>query len=847
MANREYPMNKNKPIQYSETIQLLPTQQQVYNKIISSLIQQNKDILLYGHKGVGKHTLIDIIVANTDKYNRILAVDCSIGENLAPIFNAIKYAKTIIKQRKITLGIKIPSIFEFSGSYEEHDNETRELDTKVNIAINWVNKFAKKDKALLIFHKYEQINAYTKKLIELIKRNPNIQIIFIDNDYKDIAEYRIPNLQLEKIKIQDLSYSDANKYFISQYQGKEILTENDKLLIFNFANKDIYFIKQITPIIIEYKESNQTNGFHMNELDAAITKLLLDRVYAIDDSEYWKQLLHFSSIINNVLKENKISIDTISQITNQQEPITKDYLQKGAEVVFNLSEQDYHFMHNLIYQTIFDDLKENTKIEKLHKNYYNKVSDYYQANYPHKYAIRAEIAYAIKDNQKADIYQALWCIIQIREDTQCILKVDDIPSIQKIKSEHIKDLVKQYKILWTKYNIKRTNGKQILDYLSNQVFSNIPSVLCAEFDLLFSFVAIEALTNVRNIAVDKLEKYISIESVDGEKDIWIRICMRKANMYSTVGRYETAKQWVQKFYVELENSIKNQEQKHLLFYKYKFNTKSNFIYDLVDARMLMKQAVDYFKNTQYISSYMVALYNYLGVLIQSIIPHKINCQYIAQTKEILKKIENLKTKYGQQNFPKMDICECNKILANYFINEYDSNKAIKQFEKLISEIRKNTNIDLADTIFYVNNLSIFYAKQGLLEKAIRLLEQELNAQNACQNDSEGYYSSPYINLYVFKFLLSNDKSQRLQHLNELNSLSIYTLTNMPNYQAKNNQLQAIKQTMSICIDKTMNADEWENAVFATIKQKYNKEHAQNYTIYDRGFYYDTVYNWVDNA
>ena len=861
-------------------VDLLQNQKIAYQKIKRQL-QANKDIVFYGTKGIGKQTILEQLRydnKNEAVYKNILYLDCrqrQANESvyLEPIYNIIYNSNKIknIKSKKITFGLKHSSGIESYISKENSYNTATKEDAKIismmsNLFYKSYKSYTKsKNKMLVVINQYKIVDKMMAEFINKIKLEYNIQFLFIDNDTNILNKYNgMNNLNFEYITIEPFDKNVVKERFIDNQEDSEILTVSDVDFIFSLADGDIDKIKFILPLIIRYKKADGTSIKHLKD----IKEFLLETMYGLrKDDSYWAELLHYSSIIRDLTKEEYMCVNMVAKVINQDANISekdsvskaRSYLQDEENFIFGLDDMAYQFLHELFYKIIFEEIKTNPKLNvDIYTKYYKKIIECYKIDYTDRYAMRASISYK-SGHPNADILQALEIIVQIRELTQCIRdnnNIDQYLNIAPIKNKDIALIVQKYKILWVKYTDRR-QWKDIVEtidgyYAKEDICVTKSKILRLEFDLLYSYVAAEYIVDdYRQTATNRLNNYC-IDDVDNERILWLRLRLRRAAMNAAIGDYKQAKQEVEKIYLCLDQYGKNQNNNSILFYRHKFLSKSNFIYGINESLPLIKKAVQYFEKTPYITSYMMALWNYLGVLVQRLTPNN-DGFYAKIKKEIektLKEIKSIESKYGKNSFSQREIYDNNQILANYFIGNYDIDKAIIKFERVVKYSSEGSGQELGDMVFYVNNLSILYAKKGFYQKAIDILGRlvlKIDADNP--NKDDGYYMSQKINYYIFQFISTVDKQQREQIFADINNLSLYPSTEelMPNYTIKKNQFENIKSTMKHCINKNLahSANDWEYQLMLLLSKKRISE--SNYTLFDRGFYYDTVYNWIDNT
>jgi len=800
---------------------MLDNQKIIYTQL-ENAFQENTNVAIIGYAGCGKTTVVNkFLETQRNKGFELISFKCDNGLGLYHLKDALDKSSRAGVDIAFTFDVAIGHIFNIGVEA----TPKAKLNNEVAEILSKIRKKAKKKKVIVLVDHAEFLSGICQQIIiELISdKNKNLRFLLTTNftNNADISSF----IKEHKIKALTFPVLDVEsfKQFLQIEPAIPQLTNSVENFLRIHVNNNL---TQLKSIITNY--NNGTIRFDSNsaiDFDSMIKTMLLSNIAKSNYPDKLNEALKFASLL-----DESFTTEQMASLPQFTAPIAKQVLEEAYNLLIVKKLEEPFEERWDFYLTLFKIIfQEDTKPQSL--VFYNEITECLKRTNPTKYKRRAEFAQKANNNDAKDILLALELAQQMR-----IYAEFNHQLFKNIDNGEIKKFIEIYYKAWIEY--VNQNYMNAIEYVE-KISSMLPVELQAEKDLLYAMSSSKTLDeNIRTLARDKLAYYKKVEDVNGEVDIWQRLCLRKSTTYVHCGQYAEARDCERDFIQTLGQNWNVGEQNIVGKFRYNImQRKSNSLYSCQIAKEKMEEAVSFFKGENnseefplFIKQYYVALSNYMGILIENGLFAATDARDDNYAQKINEKIVALKKHYVKQYFPREYIYANNVILLEYFSNLITAEKAAKKFEIFLDTFSLR-----ADRLFYINNLSIFYAMSGDLDKAIEVLELESKLQ--IKEDLEGLYSfCSSVNLEIYRFLKNN--SNRGQHIEKLKNIRFSEYPDKHLDKKKVESFIAVMESSS-----ATSATDWDKEVNNYMADKLAKP-LSNY--YGKGFVFCTVYSWDED-
>lgn len=829
----------------------LPNQNSFFDLIYEQMAQGETIFFISGNAGIGKSVSIQMISDNLKSANMLpicLNGDSILSSNeYLPFLNALSEALPYNAEYGLQqiildysdnipkIGKRITGILKLFAKRNEAQLRIRDLtlnEREQDIVCKIQYLAEHKDIAFIC----DNLNCWDEKSLKLlytILRNikgkydflsKSIFLIIYTSNKEAVHDKLIDAIShIDDVKLIHypvIKYADFKKTLdILGYSGN--LSQKESSILFSLINGHI---KMLTELITELNG----NKLSLNKLEGKskdlLTAILRQRLRDCGATgEQIKTTLEYASLLGL-----SFSIYELNRVMEIEDSVFYNIINHSNEL--NLIEKaDYkndtlQFAHDIIREIFEREVGENS-------DYYKKIELCLKEIEPGQYFRRSQYAFKAADFQQSSILFVLDILRQIRED-------GDISAFYMEKCEILfgnsvnNNLYYKFIMYMRKaYNLYREgNYNDALNSLF--VLGDIyPKEFLAEKEILCSYCYTKKLDpNYRTNGLEKLRYFALIENCNYERDIYERVLVRLMILYVHLGDTENANNIEKKVVDSLKIRFNHDAAARSRFYT--LNRISNAIYSCEISVNKMKEAVDYF-GINYkagglwkdIKQFYLSKVNYAGALCLN-----------GKFKESYKKNEELLAlyqKFPDYPFPRPNILLNNYLISAYLSNQITVNECVSAYKDFVSALPVT-----AERLFYISNYSIFLALSGNLKKALILINQEGDLQNA-KNDKERIYNYRVaLNSAVYNYLLGN-KHNALDIICKLKE-------QMEAYPSKGDfqyDFFRVSKILSLITDITdfteISSVEWENILL----KESNEFQTTAWNYYGKGFVFTVVFNW----
>lgn len=670
---------------------------------------------------------------------------------------------------------------------------------------------------------FDNIHWWDRRSLQFLK------LLLTNDSFFDLNKYQNLTLIFSITSNQEAIHSDILNEIISQIKYKKVLfpiiSYNEfKEVIFNqtfqnFSDSQTNFLYSLIDghLQVLYEVINEINNhnfdFNSNyennkEYLSTIMEKRLKSLGASSDQII--KALEYASIIGITFSLFELK-RTINANENEINCIIKQTT--NLSITKNSNEADYiRFAHDII-RDIF-----KASVDKSHLEYYKTLSFCLKEIKPDQYLRRARyLVHSLEFDDATNVY-LLEAIKQLRlygailETTEIEMK----PLLNELQSNYLSLMQESYKL----YSLKKYNDAYCK---LNLILDILPSELLAERDILK--IRCFSKTMASNDIQNHIEKYYSIlnnSNFNNEKDVWERLSQALMIAFAHLGNITIARELESKVLQSLSSRINYDEcaTNRLNIVK----RVSNSVHNIDTSSLFVKDAFDYFGNTSYgiinIRQFYMSLVNYSTILINN-----------GKFEEAYKlTLSGFKIEHDNPDidFPRIELLRNNYILSGYLSKNINEDDCIFLYKKILNSI---SNI-ISERLFYVSNLSIFFAIKGDPLCAYNTLNDEAKLHYK-DDEKEGLYKYRVItNTAIYKYLIG-EKETALEMLKGIEKLT-NRLINGTYFSKKNELLIKLMKTGMVISGKEM-----LNALFDMVPKF--QDNAWDY--FGLGYAFMAVCNW----
>lgn len=657
------------------------------------------------------------------------------------------------------------------------------------------------EKAKIIFTFSDNIvlDKKKKELIQIIFRKSNAEIVkmpaLLDEDFVRMLE------QCKKEGIHFIP-SEQNEVinFLKEY-SKDNIEEAPYLIT------EIYKIMDDKSLLLDEGSTFYT--------------VLKEKLESVNiSSSKSEELLEYASLIGNTFSKkemvlvSELSSDALQLILNKVIDIR---VLKEAKSDY---EENYKFA-SIFFQELF-----KSKAIIRNDEYYTKLEQIVNNLYPYKYLRRANyLSNVFGQHQKTQQLYFLSLLSQLRNKQELDLEI-----IEKITSENL-DFLDLFKKVYSYFNHNNyQSALKILEIIKGKS-GDITKI--AEADILMAMCYSKSISPKKRLtSISLLETYQNNNDLKIVfTDIYERLLMRLFVMKVHINQLSEARTLYQYLLERLDtydsDNIDVQIKKHTLF------RVANTIFNEHTSLYMITNAKNFFEGHQSHTNGMLNFY--LSLCNLSAI--QIENGDFSTSFKTAKQAEKIIFEHATITFPRTHILLNNYLLSGYLSNQLTAIECKDGLEKIIETMPEN-----AERLFFISNLSIFYALTNDFDSAYQLLHDESNIQDS-NNDIEGKYKSRVsYNLSIYNFL--NDKKDRgiEQMENYIQKLLMSkNLEEEQEVQRANKALTIMKDQIEYCT-----GEEWLEKILKNSKVTSTQENEINSSpdnYRKLGFMFTAVYNW----
>lgn len=816
---------------------MFSNQEEIYIKLVNDVSAFNSDkvIMLLGKAGIGKSFVIDKLMQEiSGKYSCPI---CYIkGDQFCQDrdYYCIKRALTQLittydKKKNLVdsiakLGKAAPYIGELQEKIISDKLNQKEIyqkrrnfflnEDEQNIVYR-LNYLFDKRRSLIIC---DNIQFFDKKSLELLHLFFSTDESFFDFlaecqfiiIYTETSEKMDPILQnvfsspeTVKHKMNPINYEDMDT-ILEKFGVKEKIDDKIKRILYKLSDGHLEVIKQIA---LQMNDQDQFFDLEIKEFqsEGILEKLIEDKLTNLGASgAQISQLLEYASLIGSTF--SNYELETITEL-NKQEFINA--IKRSNDMELIVTQKNFsNFSHDII-QLLFRN-RANTNIIL----YYERMRACIKELYPSEYKRRIEIEFQLGNMRNAAI---LIVLLYAKQNYELPIENTNYLQILSLNPD-IKDFFDNIQLAFEKYTQKDyEKAISILDSIGEF----LPIELLAERDILKS-VSLTKLLNekYRQQAISCLEEY-SLENLNSEGDLYLRVMLTLISSYSHVAEIEKAKKCEKKIWNYLQPRLNYDDNASTIMNI--LRRKANSMHECIYAEKYIRDSVKYFSPLPNQSAslnpiqYLMSLVNHAGILIE--------CSHFAEALGEISKAQELVKGNIHIAFPRLHIVDNNYLIAIYLSDERSKANVLSAYKKIV-DLNQN-----ADNIFIISNYSALLAVNGYIEEAYQILLEK--SSNLPQNREQFYELCINNNLLVLElFRQQFDSAQK--RLDEL-STHIDGIID-ESYYRKKYQLfqQVINEQMCIPFEKI------DTFLFDLCK---NYQEAWKY--WGRSFDYTSLYYWSD--
>lgn len=816
---------------------MFSNQEEIYIKLVNDVSAFNSDkvIMLLGKAGIGKSFVIDKLMQEiSGKYSCPI---CYIkGDQFCQDrdYYCIKRALTQLittydKKKNLVdsiakLGKAAPYIGELQEKIISDKLNQKEIyqkrrnfflnEDEQNIVYR-LNYLFDKRRSLIIC---DNIQFFDKKSLELLHLFFSTDESFFDFlaecqfiiIYTETSEKMDPILQnvfsspeTVKHKMNPINYEDMDT-ILEEFGVKKKIHDKIKRILYKLSDGHLEVIKQIA---LQMNDQDQFFDLEIKEFqsEGILEKLIEDKLTNLGASgEQISQLLEYASLIGSTF--SNYELETITEL-NKQEFINA--IKRSNDMELIVTQKNFsNFSHDII-QLLFRN-RANTNIIL----YYERIRACIKELYPSEYKRRIEIEFQLGNMRNAAI---LIVLLYAKQNYELPIENTNYLQILSLNPD-IKDFFDNIQLAFEKYTQKDyEKAISILDSIGEF----LPIELLAERDILKS-VSLTKLLNekYRQQAISCLEEY-SLENLNSEGDLYLRVMLTLISSYSHVAEIEKAKKCEKKIWNYLQPRLNYDDNASTIMNI--LRRKANSMHECIYAEKYIRDSVKYFSPLPNQSAslnpiqYLMSLVNHAGILIE--------CSHFAEALGEISKAQELVKSNIHIAFPRLHTVDNNYLIAIYLSDERSKANVLSAYKKIV-DLNQN-----ADNIFIISNYSALLAVNGYIEDAYQILLEK--SSNLPQNREQFYELCINNNLLVLElFRQQFDSAQK--RLDEL-STHIDGIID-ESYYRKKYQLfqQVINEQMCIPFEKI------DTFLFDLCK---NYQEAWKY--WGRSFDYTSLYYWSD--
>lgn len=736
---------------------LLTHQVEFYNELKKTLEEENF-LCIIGKSGIGKSFLLEklrdeyildgytILLFSGDKLNQY--------RPYFPFHRVFSSENLLhsIKEFPIELSKDIPHIGSLVSLLleklinRESDNLQRKYPYLNNEEKNIISKLKYLTKNPKVLFIYDNFQWWDKQSIELLNtiissgnefdfiHNCKNIYVFTDTNsntsdnemFRFFKENFVPQLNLKEMTYQQFLNDKRQLGFYNHLDEKQLH------FIYRLANGNIYLFKQLAN---EFPDN--ASPIREDEISGIqyLNDLLEKRMKELGATgKQIMYVLEFGSVIG--LSFSCYELEQATQIKKGQ------FIQIITHAKeWNLLEDDreqnyYKFVHDIILE-IFKHRTENNIFE-----YYEKLEECLRIIKPGSYLRRGRYCVYMRDLSKAILRYLMELFQEIRDNNSVYTEVEN--EALGLMDNDIRGYYFSMKKAYKLYLEKRYDEAIVT---LDKIPLNLNKLLLAERDLLKSRCLSKSLNKIsRQEAINLLEKYYEDNLVKYEIDLWERLMTSLVTAYY----HGSFKNKAQKLEEEIFSSLSQRNRFdsianlriHILL------RNSSSIHDSEFAEGFIKKSVDYFgQNRSYgipinILEYYKALLNYSATLCKN--------GRFKESYQYAKNAIKLETDFQDINFPRSQIIFNNYVISGFLSNEIQLADGIPILKSIVNNLPP-----IAERIFYISNLCIFYILNNNLDIAQSHLDQEMQYY-LIDEDLEGSYKYKiYLDYAIIAYLRGN--------------------------------------------------------------------------------------------
>lgn len=584
-------------------------------------------------------------------------------------------------------------------------------------------------------------------------------------------------------------------------------TDNQIKLLFNLVNGhlQVFFevINEINNHDFDFETSYENNRKY---LSSVLEKRLKD--YGADSIQIFKTL-EYASIIGITF-----SIYELRNTTKTEENEIKRIIQETSKLAITESTQevDYiKFAHDII-REIF-----KTKVDEYHTEYYNSLALCIKEIRPDQYLRRARYHLKCLDTENAVTLYLLEAVKQMRLYGKVLNTTFEemYPVLNSLQKEYLNLMQESYD-LYSEKKYKESNAKLSL------ILDVFPIELLAERDILkIRCFSKTMVSNEIQTIINEANNTRKNSTFNNERDIWERYSQVIMIAYAHLGDITLAR--------DVEKDILRSLSKRLN-YDSTANKRlniikrvANSIHNIEISAVFVKDAYEYFGNSSSgirdIKQYYICLGNYTTILI--------NQGEFETAYSIALKAFEIEKNNNDIEFPRKQLIRNNYILAGYLTENLNEDTCILLYEEMLCGMPL-----MSERLFYISNLSIFWALKENPQKALEIL---------CAEASEHYDTEEKEGLYQYRVVTNTAIYQHMLGkttlaIEQLKSINVLTkrLINGSYFSKKNELLIQLMEEGTLISGK-----DWLKKIFS-IQPKY-QDVAWKY--FGLGYAFMAVCNW----
>lgn len=600
---------------------------------------------------------------------------------------------------------------------------------------------SKKKKLFMIFDNFQWWDRQSIILINTILNSPH-DFNFVDKNhcvfiftYPNTVDKKLDdffsNNKIYKLDFNEMSFEQFKED--KKYLGFDNSLDEKKLhFIYKLGDGNLLLYKEIAKEIPNDKYFSHNRSLSgIQYLNSLLEKRMKELGATGKQIMY---ILEFGAVIG--MSFSSYELEKVTQ-TNAGQFIKIITAAKEWDLVEDDEKTFYiKFVHDIILEVFKQRAEENIYC------YYEKLEKCLREIKPGSYLRRARYCVLMRELSSASNLYLMELFQEIRDNNSVF---------EGIENEAIalmdEDMLFYYNSIKEAYILYlNKNYSEAISHL-DRIPATYNRILLAEKDLLKSRCLSKTINkDQRQLAVNLLEKYKNNSAICSEADLWERMMTSLITAYYHTGQREKAKSIEEEVLSSLATRSKfdkvAQLRIHILY------RNSNSIHSSEFAEGLIENSVNYFlgKNTYHlpynILEYYKALLNYSAILCK-------NGQFtksFLQTKIAIK----LQNDFPDIRFPREQIIFNNFAVSGFLSRQLNMPEVIE----IMESICKKTPL-IAEKLFYITNLSIFYILNGDILFARKYLEEEATKFNVL-DDLEGSYKYKIYLTFALINYLEND-------------------------------------------------------------------------------------------